>query len=433
MKTTYVFDTSTLINDPSAYNQFHDSNVIIPIFVLNELDKLKKQPAEVGRNARVAIRKLDEICLKGDISTGILLDNDVLLSIDATYRNLLEPEFAGFGDPSYGDTQILACAYAHWRLDNDTVLVSNDINLRVKALSRGMLAESYDVEGLSSTDLYSGVQSSKDEEAGLALQQLGYIDPADYELSLSNNECISFETDSDVIAIGRKVSDSKIKLIKKFYPWNINPRNTEQTLAIDLIMDPNVDLITLIGKAGSGKSLIALATALELVLNKKEYDKLIIYRPIQPVGNDIGFTPGTIAEKLAPWFQAIMDSFELLFSTKNSTDWKKNLEMYQKKGRIEMEAITYVRGRSIPNAIILLDEAQNLNKEDIKTILTRAGENTKIIITGDIEQIDNSKLDATNNGLTYVIDKFKDSEIAGHITLTKGERSRLASEASRIL
>jgi PhoH-like ATPase len=233
--------------------------------------------------------------------------------------------------------------------------------------------------------------------------------------------------------MGRKVAPDCVKLIRKQYPWNISGRNKEQNFAIDLIMDKNVDLVTLIGRAGTGKSLIVLATALELVLGRKEYDKFIIYRPIQPVGNDIGYLPGTMEEKLAPWFSAIMDNFEMLFSTKHGGDWKRELEMYQKKGRIEMEAITYIRGRSIPNAIILVDEAQNLSKEDVKTILTRAGEGTKIILTGDIEQIDNSLLDATSNGLTHVIEKFKDSELAGHVTFTQGERSKLASKAAEIL
>jgi PhoH-like ATPase len=198
-------------------------------------------------------------------------------------------------------------------------------------------------------------------------------------------------------------------------------------------MDKSIDLVTLIGRAGTGKSLVVLAAALELVINRKEYEKFIIYRPIQPVGSDIGFLPGTMEEKLAPWFQAIMDNFETLFQSKNGGDWRRELEMYQKKGKIEMEAITYVRGRSIPNAIILLDECQNLSKEDVKTVLTRAGENTKIILTGDIEQIDNSVLDATSNGLTYVIEKFKNSDLAGHITFTQGERSKLATLASEIL
>lgn len=434
MRKKYILDTSTLIHDPYAYKNFTNSDVVIPITVLNELDKLKKQSAEAGRHARVAIRALDEICTKGDISTGILLDGDVMLSIDVFHRDLSDPAWAGFGDPSYGDTQILVCAYGHWLSNHDTTLVSNDINLRVKAQARGIFAESYEADGVALNDLYSGVQVIENEDAGIDLQQLGSINPANYDLDLFPNECVLFESlDGDGIAMGRKVAKDKVKLLKKFYPWNISPRNKEQTFAIDLIMDRNIDLVTLIGQAGTGKSLIVLATALELVLNKKEYDKLVIYRPIQPVGNDIGYLPGTMEEKLAPWFQAIMDNFEVLFSTKSSSEWKRNLEMYQKKGRIEMEAITYIRGRSIPNAIILIDECQNLTKEEVKTILTRAGEGTKVILTGDIEQIDNSVLDATSNGLTYVIEKFKDSDMAGHITFIQGERSRLASEAAKIL
>lgn len=434
MNTTYVLDTSTLVYDPCAYKQFPDSTIIIPIAVLNELDNLKKGSSEASRNARVAIRLLDEICEQGDIGTGILLDNNVMLKVDTNYIDLTDVSYRGFGDPTYGDTHILACAYSHWLLDHDTVLVSSDINLRVKAKSRGIEAIAHQGTKFSLTDLYAGTQVIDDEEAGLDLQQQGSIDPRHYGLKLNPHECVLFQSSNgDGIAMGRKVAPDKLKLVKKFYPWNIGARNKEQTFAIDLIMDPNVNLVTLIGRAGTGKSLIVLATALELVLSKKEYDKFIIYRPIQPVGNDIGYLPGTMEEKLAPWFHAIMDNFEMLFTTKASGDWRRELEMYQKKGRIEMEAITYIRGRSIPNAVILIDECQNLTKDEVKTILTRAGENTKIILTGDIEQIDNSSLDATSNGLTYVIEKFKDSDLAGHITFTQGERSKLASQAAEIL
>jgi PhoH-like ATPase len=250
------------------------------------------------------------------------------------------------------------------------------------------------------------------------------------------HECVLFEDEfGNGIAMGRKIGAEKIKLIKKAFPWGISAKNKEQAFAIDLIMDKSVDLVTLIGKAGTGKSLIALAAAVDLVLGQKKFEKLIIYRPVQAVGNDIGFLPGTMEEKLAPWFQAIMDNFEFLFNAKGSQhgDWRKNLEMFQRKGQLEMEAITYIRGRSIPNSVILVDECQNLSKEDVKTILTRAGEGTKIILTGDIEQIDNAGLDATSNGLTYIIEKFKDSDLAGHITFVQGERSRLASKAAEIL
>lgn len=436
MRKTYVLDTSTLIYDPCTYKQFPHSDVIIPIAVLNELDKLKKGSSEAGKNARVAIRLLDEISNKGDISTGILLDDDILVKVDATYLDCSLPPYTGLGDPTYGDTQILACTQANWHShpERDVTLVSNDINLRVKCKARGIEAESHEGDRYSLSDLYAGAQSIVNEDAGLALQQSGTIDPAEFGVWLQPNECVLFQADNgDVISMGRKIAADKIRVIRKSYPWNITPRNKEQMFAIDLIMDKNVDLVTMIGKAGTGKSLMVLATALELVLGRKDYDKFIIYRPIQPVGNDIGYLPGTMEEKLAPWFSAIMDNFEILFSTKNGGDWRRELEMYQKKGKIEMEAITYIRGRSISNAIILVDECQNLSKEDVKTILTRAGEGTKIILTGDIEQIDNSLLDATSNGLTHVIEKFKDSGLAGHITFTQGERSRLASKAAEIL
>jgi PhoH-like ATPase len=436
MRKTYIFDTSTLIYDPCAWKQFVSSDVVIPIAVLNELDKLKKQSGEAGKNARVCIRLLDEISEKMDITTGVQLDDDVLLKIDATHHSLEEPHFAGFGDPTYGDTQILACAYHNWmhHPEHDVTLVSNDINLRVKAKSRGMDAISHQGDKFSLSDLYMGTQTVEHEEAGVDLMNAGVIDPRAYGLKLEPNECILFQDkDGNGVSLGRKTAFNEVTLVRKNYPWGIKTRNKEQTFAVDLIMDKSIDLVTLIGRAGTGKSLIVLATALELVISRREYEKFIIYRPIQPVGNDIGYLPGTMEEKLAPWFQAIMDNFEILFSNKVGADWKRDLEMFQKKGRIEMEAITYIRGRSIPNAIILIDECQNLSKEEVKTILTRAGENTKIILTGDIEQIDNSLLDATSNGLTHVIEKFKDSDLAGHITFTQGERSKLASKAAEIL
>jgi predicted ribonuclease YlaK len=847
MRKTYILDTSTLICDPFCHKNFKHSDIIIPIAVLNELDNLKKQSNETGKNARICIKMLDEISSQGDISQGVLLADDILVKIDTTYFYMNSPDYAGLGEQTYGDTQILACALLNFKNhpSNDVTLVSNDINLRVKAKSRSLNAIAYEYDSSDVNELYSGVKIIKNAELGEELQKRGSINPLENNISLLSHECVYFQDDDDnILSMGRKVDEDKIKLIKKHTPWGVHSKNKEQAFAMDLIMDKNIDLITLIGKAGTGKSLVVLACALELVLSKKEYNKLIIYRPIQSVGNDIGYLPGpqpldakiatpngwttmgelkvgdyviskdgmpskilqifpkgkkevfkitttdgtsteacgdhpwavktlfdrqnnanyrivttnemkhniksgntfnyqlprnsavqfskkdlpipayslgvylgdgsctdnhftiyskdeqivnrvqkelkhfdmhmicqktnklsyrfypnkqsgksgamfvlatnvndnsqiefssissaanyfnytpssisrlcrngkvskeykfeyldkkmtsshpiisklkeiglngkrswekyipdiykyssvedrinvlrglmdtdgtikengecsftttskqlaedvtevvrslggracvhsrnrvgksnktgnvvieskrvsyeftismpntinpfylnrksnrfnvnknpapiavksiesvgekevqcilidnsehlyltdnfivthnTLGEKLAPWFQAILDNFELLFSSKNSSDWRRTLEIYQKKGQIEMEAITYIRGRSIPNSIIIVDECQNITKEDIKTILTRAGEGTKIILTGDIEQIDNLELDAMNNGLTHVIEKFKYSNIAGHITLLKGERSRLASKASEIL
>ena len=435
MRATYILDTSALISDPQAYKSFKHSDILIPIAVLSELDKLKKQPGEAGKNARVANKLLDELSNLGDIGVGILIDNDILVKIDTTYYDLNNPMFAGFGDPNYGDTQILACAYAALKAHpfSDVTMVSNDLNLRIKARARGLSAEGHEKDGSSINELYSGVQTIINEDAGYMLQQNGNIDPSQYGLELHPNECVLFQNDiGDGIAMGRKVASDRIKLLRRFSPWGISSRNMARAFAIDMLMDKSIDLVTLTGRAGTGKSLIVLASALELVLNRREYDKLIIYKPIVPVGNDIGFLPGLREEKLAPYFQSILDSFELLFSSK-SGDWKKNLEMYKNRGSIEMEALTFIRGRSLPNAIIFLDEAQNMTKEEIKTLLTRAGEGTKIVLVGDLDQIDKRDLDANNNGLSYVIEKFKSSSLSGNILLDKGERSRLATMASEIL
>ena len=433
MPKTYILDTSVLIYDPQAYNHFPGSEVIIPIIVLNELDRLKKFPNDAGKNARVAIRNLDGISDKGDISIGILLDNNVMLKIDTTYIDTSIEPYLGLGDPTYGDTQILACAIMYNK-HNDVTLVSNDINLKIKAKARGMDAVSHNEKGASVNDLYSGVQIICDEEAGAELQQVGGLDPRELDLELELNECVVFTNNEGVeVASGRRVTDNYIKLTRQLFPWNLSSRNIQQSLAIDMIMDPNIDLVSLVGFAGTGKSLITLAACLELVLNKRQYDKLIIYRPIQPVGSDIGYLPGSESEKLAPWFGATMDHFQTLFGSKIGNDWKRDFEMYVKKGKIELSALTYIRGKSINNAIIFLDECQNISKEEIKTILSRAGEKSKIIIAGDILQIDCKDLNAIDNGLTYTIEKFKGQGIYAHITLTKGERSRLATLAAEIL
>jgi PhoH-like ATPase len=437
MKKTYILDTSVLVDDPISFKTFKDSIVVIPITVIEELDKVKKQFGRRGMNARIAIKKLDDISNLGNIRSGVLLTEDnILLKIDPDHYVI------DAGDPLYGDNRILACAY-HYNQSNDVSLISNDLNLRIRARAIGIIAESYDKNNkFTSSELFMGAKIIVNEDAGSMLKNYNWINPEDYDLDLFNNEFVIFEdTSGTVLSYGRKVTKNKVKIVKNIYPWGISSKNKEQMFAIDLIMDPNIDLITLVGKAGTGKSLITLASALELVLNQKVYDKFIIYRPIQAFGNDIGFLPGQQDEKLAPWFEAIIDNFEVLFQSsysknaygQNNKNWMKDFEMYKKNGRIEMQALTYIRGRSIPNSIILVDESQNLSKDEVKTILTRVGNGTKIILTGDIEQIDNENLDASNNGLVYVIEKFKNSDISGHVTFVQGERSRLASKAAEIL
>ena len=429
MPKTYVLDTSALLDNPEIYKSFPNSIVVIPIVVINELDKKKLSPAEIGKNARVCIRTLDQLSCDGDISTGVLLDENITVKVDVSYHN--SADYSGFGDPSYADTQILICAFDLLKKGEDVTLVSNDLNLRLKAKARGMNATGSE-DKKTFNDLYSGEQVVVSEEAGAELQQFGFLNPNDFGLTLHPNECVVFKNEEGIDIAQGRYSKGNINLIKKIYPWSIASRNAEQSCAMDMIMDPNIDLVTLTGVAGTGKTICILACALELVLNKKIYNKLVIYRPIQPVGNDLGYLPGELSDKLSQWFSAVDDCFEVLFSTK-SGDWKANLELYKKREKINYEAITYIRGRSIPNALILLDESQNISKQDIKTIMTRAGEGSKIILSGDIDQIDSKNLDAYNNGLSYVVEKFKDYDLAGHLILTRGERSRLATLSSEIL
>lgn len=431
----YIIDTSVLAHDPNSIKSFTGSDVVLPINVLDELDKLKTFPNDAGKNARVCIRQLDKICNLGDIIRGVSIPGDIMLRIDNTITD------DKFGTTSYVDNRILACAdllnikNSKKKSPSKVILVSRDINLRIRARAIGVMAEDYEKDRTPVSDMYQGFVEITNDAMGDALVARGTLDCAGYPQlkKLAPNECIHIQaSDGSGLAMGRRHGD-KLKLIQSRTPWGLTLRNKEQAFAVDMLCDKRLPLVTLIGKAGTGKSLIALAAALEMVGERKEYNRLIIYRPIQSVGKDIGYLPGSLEEKLAPWMQAIFDSLEVLFTIKAGSNWKRSLDYMIDRGLIEMEAITYIRGRSIPNAIILIDEAQNLSKEEIKTILTRAGNGSRIILTGDVDQIDTTNLDATNNGLTYVVEKFKHSNLAGHITFTKGERSELATLAANIL
>lgn len=428
MRKIYVIDTSVLVYDPNSIKEFKGNDIVIPIVVLDELDKLKKGTNAVAKNARVFIRLLDEISTRGEIHKGIAIDKQTRLIVDVSAQVAIGT------DAEYGDNQILATANALQKRNKKfpVILVSRDINLRTRARSYGMKAEGYEKDKVDSLEMYQGFRTVKNEAAGVQLANGGFDNGA-FGIDLHHNECIVIEDNSGTgIAVGRRIG-ARVKQIQGQSPWGVSGRSAEQAFALNLLLEPKIPLVTLIGKAGSGKTLCAVASALESVLERRRFDKIIIYRPIQSVGNDIGYLPGSMEEKLAPWMGAIMDSMEFCFAQKNKQNWKIAFDMYREKGMIEMEAITYIRGRSIPNAFILVDEAQNLSKEEVKTILTRAGQGTKIVLTGDVEQIDASHLDATNNGLTYVVEKFKDSELAGHVTFTRGERSPLATEAAEIL
>lgn len=431
-KNVFVLDTSVLVYDYYALNSFENCEVVLPITVIDELDKLKKQSNEVGKNARTFIRNLDALLDKQSASASCKLKNKTTLTIDSSYdsSNSLD---------QYGDLRILSCA-AKLKKDfpnKNVIIVTRDINLRIRAKAMGLGAEKYEKKEFAPTELYTGFRTINDYATGLELaDKLSIKCGDDEELNkMFQNEFVLFTDNAgDGVSTGRKIGD-EIVMVEEQTMWGLKSRSMEQLFASDLLMDDSLPLVSIIGRAGGGKSLMAIAAGLELVLNQNRYSRFMIYRPIQAMGSDIGYLPGTIEEKLEPHFAAISDSMQLLFSgkSKKQDGWKDQLYQYISSGVIQQEALTYIRGRSISNAFILIDEAQNLKKDEIKTILTRAGEGSKIVLTGDIEQIDNSSLDPINNGLTYIVDKFKDQELAGHITLLKGERSPLATLAAKIL
>jgi PhoH-like ATPase len=420
MSKIYVLDTSAIVDEPTILYSFKDSIIIIPFVVLEELDKLKTFNNDASRNARLAIRFLDQIFEDSNIAH---IQSNCKIRIEFDYDNL-------FDDMSYGDNQIVACAVRIKKTyKKDVTLITSDINLKVKAKSMDLKAESF-ASTVSIFDMYPYLEMCSDIDL---LTKIQLHQQAEDDMGLVNNSFILFEDEyGKSQCLSRKHADGKIKLIKKHNPWGLSCKNKEQSCLVDLIMDKNVSLVTAMGVAGSGKSLLAIACALELVLEQKKYDKIIIYRPIQETGESIGYLPGSQEEKLAPYFTAVMDSFEFLLAHKNP-DWKRTLDMYVSKGKIELDSMTFIRGRSIPNTLIILDECQNVAEKDVKTFLTRIGEGSKVVILGDIEQIDSDRLNIVNNGLSKVMQKFKGSELYGHVTLTKGERSKLAAEAAKLL
>jgi len=436
MKKTYILDTSALVQNPALLNEIQESTLIIPIVVLEELDKLKKYKDEVGKNARMLIKQIDKLSANKELHVGIELPSKSTLKVDAI-------DYKAIGkDEEYGDNKILACALKYKKPKHIPILLSKDINLRIRAKALGLKAEDYEGVSKKTNEFYSGIMDLNHPEAFQALMEKGYFNPKDFELSLQPHQFVNFkDEEGHDLALTRKVSDEKVKIIKRQSVWGLTPRSNEQACLIDLLMDPSLPLVTVMGQAGSGKTLLTLAAGLELVLEKHKYEKLIIYRPVETIGKELGYMPGNKYEKMEPYFQAIFDSFEALLASntggkdkgRGALTWRDNLEYFIKKDKIELDVLAYARGRSLANALIIIDEAQNLPANAAKTLLTRLGVGSKIICTGDIEQIDVNNLDAMNNTISTIVEAFKESKYAGHISLVKGERSELANEAIRLL
>jgi PhoH-like ATPase len=443
MKKIYILDTNVLLHDPNAIFKFEDNEVVIPAVVLEEMDSKKRNQDELGRNARAVARSLDQLRTKGLLHDGVPLDNGGTIRVELNHRSYGKLQEM-FGEMS-NDNRIIAVAFNYMEEEREkpesrpVVVVSKDTLLRIKADVLGLTAQDYLNDRIvSQNDMYSGnmtvmVHPSVIDEfysnRSLAIEQLGL------NITVAPNEFLILKDEfgTSKSAILKVSSDAKMlePLFLSNEPiWGIAARNAQQRMAFELLLNDDIPLVTLTGKAGTGKTLLALAAALMKVEDEHKYKKLLIARPVVPMGNDIGFLPGEIDEKLRPWMQPIYDNLEFLFDTKKTGDIDKILAGL---GSIEIEALTYIRGRSIPNQFIIIDEAQNLSKHEVKTIISRIGEGSKIVLVGDPDQIDHPYLDAMSNGLTYTVDRFKDQSVSGHVTLERGERSNLAQLAADLL
>lgn len=445
MKKRFVLDTNVLLTSPNAIFAFADNDIIVPISVIEELDTFKKGLSEVGRNARHFSRILDEFRARGSLSTGIPIFPDnpnsghvfVILESD---MNMLPLHFE-----RKTDNLILSVALLLQQKSQDSViLITKDSNLRIKADALGITVQDFESGKVDISDLYSGI-SEHHVDSTIIKEYFSNgcipVNMLDVDHLLPNQYVIIRDNKNpDHCGYGKFEHNSGTLKLLDFNPsdliWGIQPKNLEQSFAIDLLLNDDIKVVTMVGSAGTGKTLLAIASGLRKTTDESKYHKLLVSRPIFPLGKDIGYLPGTLEEKLNPWMQPIFDNLELLLGGPTQRKQKRFSQSYQElvnQGFLKVEPLTYIRGRSIPNQFFIVDEAQNLTPHEIKTILTRAGENTKIVLTGDPHQIDNPYVDAESNGLTYVVEKMKYEPIAGHITLTKGERSPLATVAASLL
>lgn len=442
----FVLDTSVLLHDPRSLYAFGDNEIVIPAVVIEEIDNKKAQQDVIGRNAREIARELDKLRLQGTLWEGVALPNGGKIKVEINHKSI--GGFSEYFHEISNDNRILAVTlnlYQEQRNKKEAkqvVLVSKDVIMRIKADSLNIESQDY---------LHDKIEYCEEDYTGLFKVDVepDLIDNI-YNLGIVNGEILEDITKKIVLypnmyLVMRDLygsSKSAIlrynQIMNEFEPlrkpeechWGIKARNAEQRMALDLLLDDSIPLVTLTGKAGTGKTLLSLVAGLVKVHDERRYQKLLITKPVIPVGRDIGFLPGDKDEKLRPWVQPIYDNLEFLFDAKHINNIKDTLVGLN---NIEIEAVTYIRGRSIPNQYIIIDEAQNLTKHEIKTIITRVGQGTKIVLMGDTEQVDHPYLDSQCNGLTYVVNKFRDVPIAGHISLRKVERSALAQIAANIL
>tara|TARA_Y100001973_G_C5205680_1_gene341397 strand:- start:4078 stop:5385 length:1308 start_codon:yes stop_codon:yes gene_type:complete len=435
MKKTYVLDTSAILSDSNVLYSYGRNDIVIPLKVLEEIDNHKKRQDGVGVNARSIIRALDSFREKGSLHSGVRIARGKGILLIRGFDASDLPEDLDRKDP---DNQIIGTALTIKRqtAPRKVFVVSRDINMRVKCDALEIPSQDIAVQQVvrDTRELYMGLAKHLVDDQIIDQFYNGediFIEEDDVSLYPNQFVMLVSNQNEKKSALAKFLEYSRpLSKVADYHQgvWGLKPRNKEQQFALDVLMNPDISVVTIIGRAGSGKTLLAIAAGLEQVVEKNIYSKVVISRPVQPMGKDIGFLPGTLEEKMKPWLMPIHDNLEFLMDGNKS-----NIEHLYERGSIDVEALTYIRGRSIANAFIIVDEAQNLSQHELKTIITRAGEGAKIILTGDIEQIDNVYLDATSNGLSYAIEKLKPYNLTGHVTLTKGERSKIATLAAKVL
>lgn len=437
LRKTFVIDTNVLLHDPYALSSFKDNDVVVPLAVLEELDEMKRLGNELAKNAQSVLRyfnSLKKIGGEGDLHKGVLLPNGTRIRIQLEIKKDYSPHFAL---PSRSTSfQILMAAYFLFEKGERVVFVSKNLAMRVKAEAMGLAAEDYENQKFCYDTLYRGVRHVEVpkqvidrffKDGKVSLEAVG--------VELFPNEYCVLTAGEQAQVVGKH--DLAAKQLVSLPPlpekvWGVTPLNMEQRCALDLLLQDSVQLITLIGPAGTGKTLLALAAGLRKVFDESLYTRILVSRPIVPLGRDIGYLPGLKEEKLTHWMQPIYDNLEYLCASTGGDPYETFRWVTEGK-KIEMEAVTYIRGRSLPKIYMIIDEAQNLTPHEVKTIISRAGKGTKVVLTGDPTQIDNPYLDKDSNGLTYLVGRFKEQKLAGHIFMEKTERSPLAALAAEVM
>src|SRR5579859_1598233 len=442
MKKTYVLDTNVLIHNPKAVESFEDNTVVIPLAVIEELDTFKKYQDERGRNAREVARLLDDLRKKGKLEEGVPLSNGGMLRVDLSTPNGTLP--AALSQMKI-DNNIIGVALGLKKKGENVKFITKDINVRVKADALGVAAEDYESHKVNIDELYRGWTSLTVKDAEVDdFYKTGKLSLAAYteNTQLYENEFLLLKSDihegKSALAVYKESAKQAQSLwFKEPEAWGIKALNREQHFALNLLLNDRIPMVTLVGTAGTGKTLLALAAGLLKTLDEKKYRRVLVSRPIVPLGKDIGYLPGTKDEKLMNWMQPIFDNLEFILDKghmqSDTEDVDDKVQYLLDSHKLELEALTYIRGRSIPKQFMIVDEAQNLTPHEIKTIVSRAGVGTKIVLTGDPYQIDNPYLDASSNGIVYLAERFKGQELFGHITLFKSERSSLAALAAKVL